>query len=222
MASRSLLGHSQLGPHASKTASRSRSQCAKRALFVSSRPGNTCAQRLAAQSKGSAGLADGSSHFPSHAASERCSNAETVHSNSRRQLLLSSASFVALTLGDTGVCWADEEEEVDDDLDFYATWPYQKASDILPFVRKYAKDGDSDSVLDAMDRFGDRYPMWKLGPEKGRILETIIKDRDPNVVVEVGTFLGYSAIRTARTLKQGARLVCVEGSPEYAKGESGA
>jgi predicted O-methyltransferase YrrM len=60
--------------------------------------------------------------------------------------------------------------------------------------------------------------MWKLGPEKGRILESIIKQRDPAIVVEVGTFLGYSAIRTARTLNEGGRLFCVEGSPEYASG----
>lgn len=60
--------------------------------------------------------------------------------------------------------------------------------------------------------------MWKLGPEKGAILEGIVKERDPQTVVELGTFLGYSAIRTARSLSSGARLVCVEGNAEYAAG----
>jgi len=106
----------------------------------------------------------------------------------------------------------------DDDGDFYDRWPYQQASDILPYIRQYAVTGDSDSVLRAMDQFGERYPMWKLGPEKGAMLEKIVSDRDPVNVVELGTFLGYSAIRTARTLKPRSRLLCVEGNREYAEG----
>jgi hypothetical protein len=80
--------------------------------------------------------------------------------NSRRQLLLASASSLLLGLGSTaGWCLEKEDDDDDDaeaDADFYLRWPYRKASDILTFVRKYAKFGDSDSVLEAMDQFGER------------------------------------------------------------------
>jgi predicted O-methyltransferase YrrM len=62
--------------------------------------------------------------------------------------------------------------------------------------------------------------MWKLGEEKGRMLENIVAARDPDAVLELGTFLGYSAIRIARTLRSEAHLTCIEGSSEYAAGTS--
>jgi len=44
------------------------------------------------------------------------------------------------------------------------------------------------------------------GPEKGALLEQVLKRQQPRLALEVGTFLGYSAIRTARCLKPGATL----------------
>lgn len=44
---------------------------------------------------------------------------------------------------------------------FYAEWPYVSPSDILPFLRANATPGDIDSVLAAIDRFSEFYPMYR-------------------------------------------------------------
>ena len=56
-----------------------------------------------------------------------------------------------------------------------------------------------------MDTFGQYYPMYKLGDEKGRILARLVRERAPRRSVEVGTFLGYSAIWTATNLPRKPR-----------------
>ena len=66
-----------------------------------------------------------------------------------------------------------------------------------------------------MDEFGQYYPMYKLGDEKGRILAQLVRDRAPRNSVEVGTFLGYSAIWTATNLPPGGASTCVEFEPRH-------
>jgi len=53
--------------------------------------------------------------------------------------------------------------------------------------------------------------MYKLGDEKGEILEKEIAKMDapPKNALELGTFLGYSALRTARRLAPGGMLHCI-------------
>ena len=101
------------------------------------------------------------------------------------------------------------------DPSFYAEWSYAQPSDIIPYVEATAPRGDARAVLAAMDVFGEYYPMYKLGDEKGRILATIVRDRSPSKAVEVGTFLGYSAIWTALNLPPGGTLTCVEFEPRH-------
>ena len=71
---------------------------------------------------------------------------------------------------------------------FYSRWQYARPADILPFIYSTSTKGDIDGILAAMDevscndsvhtkiahcfsQFGKHYPMYKLGEEKGRILE---------------------------------------------------
>lgn len=68
---------------------------------------------------------------------------------SRRSLFL-----LLLPASAAGSACADEDG--DDDGDFYTQWPYQKASDIIPYVESHSTPGDSESVLMAMDSFGER------------------------------------------------------------------
>jgi len=102
------------------------------------------------------------------------------------------------------------------DVAFYATYPYARAADVVPFVEAVAPRGDADAVLRALEVFGERYPMFAIGPVKGAIVDDVVAARRPRRVVEVGTFLGYSAVRIARALAPGATMVCVEGNPEFA------
>jgi hypothetical protein len=52
-----------------------------------------------------------------------------------------------------------------------------------------------------------------VGPEKGAIIERLVAAAAPAAALELGTFLGYSAIRIARSMPAGGRLVCVEANP---------
>jgi hypothetical protein len=37
--------------------------------------------------------------------------------------------------------------------DFYVRWPYAQPSDILPFIRQHATEGDADTVLAALEEW---------------------------------------------------------------------
>ncbi len=86
----------------------------------------------------------------------------------------------------------------------------------LDFARRTAKAGDPDSVLAALDRFAreDRFLM-NVGPEKGLLLDEELAKIGPNArVLELGSFVGYSAILMARRLSDAGRVVSIDVSPE--------
>lgn len=86
----------------------------------------------------------------------------------------------------------------------------------LEFARRHARPGDPDSVLAALDRFAreDRFLM-NVGPEKGTILEDELRRIGPEArVLELGSFVGYSAILMARLLSDRGRIVSIDVSPE--------
>jgi predicted O-methyltransferase YrrM len=58
--------------------------------------------------------------------------------------------------------------------------------------------------------------QYKIGPEKGALFEQSLQQAKPTLALELGTFLGYSAIRTARNLAPGGGLICVEANPDNA------
>lgn len=101
--------------------------------------------------------------------------------------------------------------------EFYAEWPYAQPKDILPYVFENSQRGDLGAIISAIDEFGDYYPMYKCGDEKGIILETLVKDVNPKHVVELGTFLGYSAVRMNSQLQKGAQFITVEAKKENAE-----
>lgn len=98
--------------------------------------------------------------------------------------------------------------------DFYSQWPYRGPMDVVPYVKSRSRPGEAAEVLKAIDDFSTAYPMYKIGPEKGKILEDTVKQRAPKQVLELGTFIGYSAIRISRNLGAGAHLTCIEANPD--------
>jgi len=60
------------------------------------------------------------------------------------------------------------------------------------------------------------HSQYKIGPEKGELFESVLQQLQPTWALEVGTFLGYSAIRTARHLQPGGQLLCIEANPQNA------
>lgn len=106
--------------------------------------------------------------------------------------------------------------------EFYSRWSYSKPSDIEAFVEANATRGDARSVLNAYDAFGEYFPMYKLGAEKvGKYDEVLNSCESLECVVEIGTFLGYSAIATASRLAKRSpekgRLLCVEYEERHAE-----
>ncbi len=90
---------------------------------------------------------------------------------------------------------------------------------LLRHVVTHSDEGEPESVLAAMDDFWDHYyesagtNEWKL---RSAALDATINDANPNTVMELGTYCGYTAVRIGRLLKPGAKMVSVEVEPLFA------
>jgi caffeoyl-CoA O-methyltransferase len=60
------------------------------------------------------------------------------------------------------------------------------------------------------------YPAMLSGPVVGRLLETLVFALRPRLVVEVGTYAGYSALAMAAALPPGGRVVTLEIADAHA------
>jgi len=122
-----------------------------------------------------------------------CVNAQhqaTGADTSRRALIAVVGSAAAATLLPPPLTAAAAETDSGTaDSSFYATWPYIKPSDILPFIRQRAAPNDAQSVLDALDEFAAHYPMYAVGSEKGQMIDQVLHDLQPRFALEIGTFL---------------------------------
>jgi catechol O-methyltransferase len=68
------------------------------------------------------------------------------------------------------------------------------------YVISNARQGDIDDVLAAIDRFAyEKSMLINVGDEKGALLDAAVGRADPRLVLELGTYCGYSALRIARS-----------------------
>ncbi len=80
-----------------------------------------------------------------------------------------------------------------------------------------AARGDLDGAIRAIDAFGyGESVMMNVGDEKGEILDAAIRRGDPRRLLELGTYCGYSALRTIRVMPDGAHLYSLEFNPDNA------
>lgn len=103
---------------------------------------------------------------------------------------------------------------------------YSTVEELLSYVTKYATKGDPASVIAAIDSFSspegenriDGWGRWMMnvGPTKGDLLEGLVRQYRPSSYLEVGTFCGYSALRTLRALPADATVVTIEKDPKSA------
>ena len=85
-------------------------------------------------------------------------------------------------------------------------------------VTTTARQGDLDDAIRAIDDFCYRQSiMMNVGDEKGEILDAAIRRVQPRKLLELGTYCGYSALRTVRVMPEGARLFSIEFSPANAE-----
>ena len=79
------------------------------------------------------------------------------------------------------------------------------------YVLAHARPGDLDDAIRAVDEFCYRRAvMMNVGDEKGEILDAAIRRAQPRRLLELGTYCGYSALRTARVMPDGAHLYSIE------------
>jgi catechol O-methyltransferase len=85
-------------------------------------------------------------------------------------------------------------------------------------VLETAPAGDLAAAVQAVDDFCYRQSfMINVGDEKGEILDDAVTRAQPRLLLELGTYCGYSALRTARVMPEGARLVSLEFNPANAR-----
>jgi catechol O-methyltransferase len=78
------------------------------------------------------------------------------------------------------------------------------------YVEANARRGDIDDVLATIDEYAyAKSFLVNVGDEKGRLLDAAIRRVDPHVVLELGTYCGYGALRMARAAPT-ARIFSVE------------
>jgi len=79
------------------------------------------------------------------------------------------------------------------------------------YVLEHARAGDLDDAIRAVDEFCYRRSfMMNVGDEKGALLDAAVRRARPKLVLELGTYCGYSALRMARVMPEDARIVSVE------------
>jgi catechol O-methyltransferase len=88
---------------------------------------------------------------------------------------------------------------------------------LADYVLANAKPGDVDDAIRAVDEFcyGQSY-MMNVGDKKGALLDAAIRRVDPGRLLELGTYCGYSALRTARAMPAHAHLYSIEFHPDNA------
>src|SRR5688572_28312104 len=82
-------------------------------------------------------------------------------------------------------------------------------------VTANAAPGDVDHAIRAVDEFCYRDSiMMNVGDEKGEILDAAIRRVAPRRLLELGTYCGYSALRTVRAMPDDAHLYSLEFSSD--------
>jgi catechol O-methyltransferase len=88
---------------------------------------------------------------------------------------------------------------------------------LAEYVGTEARKGDLDDVIRVIDEFClTRSFMINVGDEKGEILDQAVRRVSPRLVLELGTYCGYSAMRMARVMPAGARVYSLEFNPANA------
>jgi caffeoyl-CoA O-methyltransferase len=94
--------------------------------------------------------------------------------------------------------------------------------ELPPGVEAYAEahttpmsDALADVAAQTQAALGAKAGML-VGPLEGRFLEFLVFSLQPTLVVEVGTFTGYSALAMANALPAGGRIVTCEIDAEHA------
>lgn len=96
--------------------------------------------------------------------------------------------------------------------------PTKIDAELAQYVRDHAS-GRDDALRLVEERTAElgSLVMMQTAPEQAAFLEMLVRTVGTTHAIEIGTFTGYGAIRIARGLAPGGRLLCCELDPERAK-----
>jgi catechol O-methyltransferase len=81
-----------------------------------------------------------------------------------------------------------------------------------------APRGDLDAAIATLDQFASSEKLLiNIGDEKGAILDQAVRRAAPRRALELGAYVGYSALRIARALPAGGHLFSLELNPANAQ-----
>ena len=81
-----------------------------------------------------------------------------------------------------------------------------------------APRGDLNAAIATLDQFASHEKLLiNIGDEKGAILDQAVRRAAPRRALELGAYVGYSALRIARALPSGGHLFSVELNPANAE-----
>ncbi|KAH9907728.1 S-adenosyl-L-methionine-dependent methyltransferase [Xylariomycetidae sp. FL2044] len=94
--------------------------------------------------------------------------------------------------------------------------------ELLHFVYSHADleqiRGDPQKVLDAIDEFGrTKKYLMNIGEYKSKTVTDLIRNEKPQIMVELGGYVGYSAIAFGAAVREagGKRYYSLEKNPEF-------
>jgi catechol O-methyltransferase len=88
---------------------------------------------------------------------------------------------------------------------------------VAQYVAQNAPAGDRDAVIAAIDHYAYKKKfLINVGDVKGGILDAALDRTQPKRVLELGAYVGYSALRMTRHLPQGGCVYSVEFNPSNA------
>ncbi|KAI3008032.1 hypothetical protein CBS147346_2973 [Aspergillus niger] len=78
--------------------------------------------------------------------------------------------------------------------------------------------GNPAKVLDLIEEFGKTYHFMNIGRAKGKFIIDIIEEKKPEVMIELGGYVGYSAILFGDAVRRagGRHYYSLELNPEFA------
>jgi catechol O-methyltransferase len=89
---------------------------------------------------------------------------------------------------------------------------------VADYVVAQARPGDVDDAIRVIDEFAwQKSLLINVGDKKGEILDAAARPVRPKLVLEVGAYIGYSALRMSRCLAEGGRVCSVEWSAANAE-----
>lgn len=88
---------------------------------------------------------------------------------------------------------------------------YDKKSEYIKSL--YAREFTDLNAIE----FSDEKPGMQLGSDEGKLLFVLIKIHQVQTILEIGSFLGYSAIWMSKALSNEGKVVTIEKDANYAK-----